>query len=550
MSPIDLTYRSPFNCMYRGTRMVCRSFFTNTCTPYTFFASAAIEAVDFVLTTGFQLIKNQVRSERIKTLIKRGEFSFKILTMHYFCQLIPFIRAARGGLFFHLVGLIIDLIPENTINRSHYILTYTILNLNSNPNQFAFSNRVIQFTAHHLIGPLANLSIMSSLCDLIVAVQCLIHRKFNDTTDQKADLPHNLNKQFLMVGITTLGILGCFYFLSSLYPWIQPRFMPADLRQLTVVFGYSIMIQLFDSWMTLKYSKAYFLSLKPKQWNAIIINRWVKQDKISFDKDGDGNTLLHRAIKGHSNQTTLQLFLHLFKDDLDSVNFEGKTALHLAILQNKGDLVQMLIDQMASIQIADQNGKTPLYYALSSFLSTNRSEIVRILMPTLFLEESKSQTSIYYPNFLEKIRSRSDLEELKEKIISERDALDQIVLKTTLLANKGFCRLRLRLIDLAKKTSENKLAQISRDPHIKDLILHPAFTKNYPIFGPLIQRQLKKGGRRNVYLRAGSLLFSKSTLKPNLSSEMWEHILKHVPTQDLAKGLIKKPLFECDSLKV
>jgi len=41
----------------------------------------------------------------------------------------------------------------------------------------------------------------------------------------------------------------------------------------------------------------------------------------------------------------------------------GKTALHMSVLNNHRDVVQLLLDSDADVAAADDGGNTPLHYA-------------------------------------------------------------------------------------------------------------------------------------------------------------------------------------------
>lgn len=50
--------------------------------------------------------------------------------------------------------------------------------------------------------------------------------------------------------------------------------------------------------------------------------------------------------------------------DVNSINNDGETLLHIAIKKNQNNIVNLLLDSNASINACDNNGKTPLHLAI------------------------------------------------------------------------------------------------------------------------------------------------------------------------------------------
>lgn len=76
-------------------------------------------------------------------------------------------------------------------------------------------------------------------------------------------------------------------------------------------------------------------------------------------KDKKGRTALHHAILNRRGEEVRYLLER--GADIDSQDQEGKTALHLAIENNERELVKYLLEKEAYFDIKDKLGKTPLY---------------------------------------------------------------------------------------------------------------------------------------------------------------------------------------------
>ncbi|XP_046827551.1 85/88 kDa calcium-independent phospholipase A2 [Vespa crabro] len=74
-----------------------------------------------------------------------------------------------------------------------------------------------------------------------------------------------------------------------------------------------------------------------------------------------GGTPLHWS---HSRPVVNALIEHHV--DIDAVNFQGRTALHVMVIRKRLDCVVALLSHMASVNKVDQDGNTPLHLAVSS----------------------------------------------------------------------------------------------------------------------------------------------------------------------------------------
>ncbi|KAJ6486392.1 ankyrin repeat-containing domain protein [Mycena vitilis] len=104
-------------------------------------------------------------------------------------------------------------------------------------------------------------------------------------------------------------------------------------------------------------------------------------DDAELSKDSENNTILmlladHTpAALANSRPNNVdvmgaalrmaQLYYDRYPDILDWSNVHGKTALHIAALKGHEELVRMLIDFGADVDLSDNKGNTPLHYASS-----------------------------------------------------------------------------------------------------------------------------------------------------------------------------------------
>ena len=99
--------------------------------------------------------------------------------------------------------------------------------------------------------------------------------------------------------------------------------------------------------------------------NDNIINLLFTNDETMRQRDGDGNTMLHCAIKNSSNSELIGRILDQ-NVIIDSRNRDGDTALHIAVRMNQRDNGEFLISRTASIFSINSSGESPLYIAFTA----------------------------------------------------------------------------------------------------------------------------------------------------------------------------------------
>ncbi|OCK77967.1 ankyrin, partial [Lepidopterella palustris CBS 459.81] len=92
----------------------------------------------------------------------------------------------------------------------------------------------------------------------------------------------------------------------------------------------------------------------------ILLNEWADVTA----RDNNGLTPLFVAVMGDS--TALVEMLLENSDNIDACNDRnGRTALHMASIYGKGDIVQLLLKSGADPLLQDKDGYCPLHYAVS-----------------------------------------------------------------------------------------------------------------------------------------------------------------------------------------
>ena len=125
----------------------------------------------------------------------------------------------------------------------------------------------------------------------------------------------------------------------------------------------------------------------------------------------NGNTLLHKAVLDN-NLTQIN---KLMKDDnveIDDTNYDGQTALHLAVINNHIQIVELLIDNSATITKFDSYNFSPFYYAeYYSFI-----DIYNILKRNGAKEKIKKVKKDNFKKFIEDFDNPLEKEFFKDEI--------------------------------------------------------------------------------------------------------------------------------------
>ena len=98
---------------------------------------------------------------------------------------------------------------------------------------------------------------------------------------------------------------------------------------------------------------------------------------VLLQQDENGNSFVHTAAANNCHE----LLDHLLRDDDDFSELQNKmneTALHVAVKRGHLESVRVLLDKQARLDVADNNGQTPLHAAVAS--NSASLKIVELLL--------------------------------------------------------------------------------------------------------------------------------------------------------------------------
>lgn len=94
--------------------------------------------------------------------------------------------------------------------------------------------------------------------------------------------------------------------------------------------------------------------------------------------DLEGRTALHWACKVRRPELLELILQHSFRAVVNRQDENGLTALHWAVMIDHADHVALLLAHQADVEVGDQEGRTPLHYAVSK----NAVVSLRVLLET------------------------------------------------------------------------------------------------------------------------------------------------------------------------
>ena len=76
--------------------------------------------------------------------------------------------------------------------------------------------------------------------------------------------------------------------------------------------------------------------------------------------DNEGSTLLHKAAWGNLPELA-NMLLQEYNMDIDSKDYAGRTALHVAAYQGNTRILKYLLEHAANVNAVDNEGRTPIF---------------------------------------------------------------------------------------------------------------------------------------------------------------------------------------------
>ena len=170
--------------------------------------------------------------------------------------------------------------------------------------------------------------------------------------------------------------------------------------------------EFFDAVYSRKRSKTVD-SITPVENEVKIPDPIKVTDSYQFD---DHKTLLMHIFVNEDSDYNSALFeqmLNSYGREIETLQLElgpkKGTLLHWAAAYSRVKLAKLFICKGIKINVADENGVTPLMEALSttrSFANQTMDDLLNLLGPSLFAADKHGRTALHYVNDLSKFRSK------------------------------------------------------------------------------------------------------------------------------------------------
>ena len=118
---------------------------------------------------------------------------------------------------------------------------------------------------------------------------------------------------------------------------------------------------------------------KDARFTRLLQSAYSTQSDCSYQDEKTGDTALHITLKNH-DQTAVNFLTEIKNNGLDVRDKEGRTPLHLAVLQENEALVKKLLDKGASPDTKDAKDDTPIISALKIKNANIRKEIAKAIL--------------------------------------------------------------------------------------------------------------------------------------------------------------------------
>lgn len=221
------------------------------------------------------------------------------------------------------------------------------------------------------------------------------------------------------------------------------------------------------------YTPLFYAVGKNSKW----ITAYLLECKAdSYIKDYEaGNTPLHIAtIHGNNGLTVLRLLIQQDKHNVNITNKKGQTILHSALIYNqtetqkeKNELIRFLLKKKYKVCSQDNEGKTPLHYAIKLCAEIKKFDILQILLTEGFdsnngkLQQDKNGRSILHDAALQNHISRKVQKELIEFIIGHCSDLLEIKDKDGKLPYELISSERTEIKEILQYKWDNRYGYIS-----------------------------------------------------------------------------------------
>lgn len=152
--------------------------------------------------------------------------------------------------------------------------------------------------------------------------------------------------------------------------------------------------------------------------------------------DLDKQTVLHSAISGLDPSKELVNLFCASKGNLDAKDIIGNTALHLAVKEDQGEIVNYLLNKGADLTTQNYYGNTPLHDAVIHSKASKEMIEILILHGSKIVTKNKQGTTLLQsaetlinPEKLNFLKKYQFLKQKKESLDIRKTLLGKIALK-------------------------------------------------------------------------------------------------------------------------
>ncbi|KAH0535655.1 putative ankyrin repeat protein RF_0381 [Cotesia glomerata] len=242
------------------------------------------------------------------------------------------------------------------------------------------------------------------------------------------------------------------------------------------------------------------------------IVRLLTNNKAKIDR-----TILHYSL--NTNNLDIISFCAINSVDVNAVNSYGESALHIACQKKSIEVINILLDAGANINIKDKRKKTALDFCFDysgHILVALKQHIVRIKTAGMFISQDVMQqfNQAHPNNFSSPIYNdvNFDYDGLQRRCLSELEVMKNIIVKNTSISFFQILQL-----------NQHQLALLLLDTVYEDAISEDNLRLKFPIYGGMIFYRLSR-----AFNEKKSLVIVNDKLGQMFNQELPELIKRNI----------------------
>ncbi|KAJ8673196.1 hypothetical protein QAD02_004458 [Eretmocerus hayati] len=205
--------------------------------------------------------------------------------------------------------------------------------------------------------------------------------------------------------------------------------------------------------------------------------------------------------------------------DIDGLDSEGQTPLHIAVKDSNNPAVEALLKNGANLDVTDRHGTTAFQWAMTHYSSAQK-----ILEEQLEIYKSVGKT-IQQHNHWWSAKQRFGSTTSSKTTDKEADPVEEVMMRTTMISK------HFSLYDVLS-AKESKVENLVDNLKLVSILNSPSFLKDFPKLGGILLCQYRIGKKRREWNNSAIIGLSR-VMNVNLVGPCMEAIAEYLSLKDL-----------------